>query len=74
MCPYHGWMYDLDGRLIAARSMAEDFNKDDWGLNPVSLETLGGFLLALDLWVVFEGLRALVPEGVRASPSSDAAP
>ena len=45
MCPYHGWMYDIDGRLIAARSMSDDFDKEQWGLNPVSLDTLGGFLL-----------------------------
>ncbi len=45
MCPYHGWMYDIDGRLIAARSMPENFNKEEWGLSPVSLATLGGFLL-----------------------------
>jgi glycine betaine catabolism A len=24
MCPYHQWTYGLDGKLLAARSMAED--------------------------------------------------
>jgi Rieske 2Fe-2S family protein len=41
-CPYHGWMYDLDGKLIAARSMQGAFNKEEYGLHPVSLKLLGG--------------------------------
>ncbi|MGB5344660.1 MAG: aromatic ring-hydroxylating dioxygenase subunit alpha [Woeseia sp.] len=43
-CPYHGWMYDTDGALLAARSMPEDFDKGSFGLHPVSLEVLGGLL------------------------------
>jgi len=43
-CPYHGWTYDLDGKLIAARSMTAEFNKEGHGLHPVSLELLGGLL------------------------------
>ena len=27
-CPYHGWTYDLNGKLIAAHSMAMEFNKE----------------------------------------------
>jgi Rieske 2Fe-2S family protein len=45
MCPYHGWVYGLDGRLTAARSMPDDFDRSNWGLKPVSLELLGGFML-----------------------------
>jgi Rieske 2Fe-2S family protein len=44
-CPYHGWIYDLDGKLIAARSMKENFDKEEYGLHPVSLELLGGLIL-----------------------------
>ncbi len=44
MCPYHQWTYGLDGKLIAARSMAEDFDKADHGLNPVALENIGGLI------------------------------
>jgi len=44
VCPYHGWTYDLDGNLIAARSMRGEFERDDFGLHPVSLEILGGML------------------------------
>ena len=43
-CPYHGWMYDVDGKLTAARAMPEDFDKSAYGLKPVSLEILGGVI------------------------------
>ena len=44
MCPYHQWTYGLDGKLLAARSMAEDFVKGDHGLNPVALVNVGGLI------------------------------
>lgn len=44
MCPYHQWTYGLDGKLLAARSMTEDFDKQDHGLNPVALENVGGLI------------------------------
>lgn len=44
MCPYHQWTYGLDGKLLAARSMAEDFDKGEHGLNPVALENVGGLI------------------------------
>jgi len=44
-CPYHGWMYDIDGNLTAARSMPSDFDKAEYGLNKVSLEVIGGLVL-----------------------------
>ena len=43
-CPYHQWTYGLDGALLAARSMAEDFDKQDYGLTPVALENIGGLI------------------------------
>jgi glycine betaine catabolism A len=43
-CPYHQWTYGLDGALLAARSMADDFDKHDHGLNPVALENIGGLI------------------------------
>ena len=43
-CPYHGWMYDIDGNLTAARSMDKDFDKSGYGLKPVSLEVIHGLV------------------------------
>jgi glycine betaine catabolism A len=44
MCPYHQWTYGLDGALLAARGMADDFDKADHGLSPVALENIGGLI------------------------------
>ena len=46
ICPYHGWVYNLDGTLRGANGMdkALDFDKGDYGLKPVRLETWGGFI------------------------------
>lgn len=44
MCPYHGWTYDVDGNLVAARSMDAGFDKSDYGLNRVSLDIIHGLV------------------------------
>lgn len=41
-CPYHRWTYGLDGALIAAGRMGEDFDKSLYSLGPVRLETVAG--------------------------------
>jgi len=43
-CPYHGWMYDTDGNLLAARNMPEGFDKSQHGLHAVSLDVMGGLI------------------------------
>ena len=43
-CPYHGWVYDIDGNLTAARSMASGFDPSEYGLNKVALEVIGGLI------------------------------
>lgn len=45
-CPYHGWVYGLDGKLLSAPLMesAEGFDKQHNGLVPVRTATWGGFI------------------------------
>ncbi|MBM3585200.1 MAG: aromatic ring-hydroxylating dioxygenase subunit alpha [Alphaproteobacteria bacterium] len=45
-CPYHSWAYGLDGalRTAAHTDCVKGFDKKDFGLRPVRLETFGGFL------------------------------
>ena len=44
VCPYHGWTYDLDGRLSFARDMGPEFDASQYGLKPVQYETAGGYI------------------------------
>ncbi|MDQ6784848.1 MAG: aromatic ring-hydroxylating dioxygenase subunit alpha [Actinomycetota bacterium] len=44
VCPYHQWVYDLDGSLRSARLMGPDFCPEGYGLVPVALEELAGLL------------------------------
>jgi phenylpropionate dioxygenase-like ring-hydroxylating dioxygenase large terminal subunit len=43
-CPYHGWTYDLTGRLIGASSMPLDFDKQAHSLRPVHLQVECGLI------------------------------
>jgi Rieske 2Fe-2S family protein len=43
-CPYHQWLYDKDGRLLKARSMPPDFDKEQHGLKKVHVLELKGFI------------------------------
>jgi Rieske 2Fe-2S family protein len=50
-CPYHAWIYDLDGTLIRAKHTEDldDFSLATHGLSPVRLATWQGFVfLSLD--------------------------
>jgi phenylpropionate dioxygenase-like ring-hydroxylating dioxygenase large terminal subunit len=42
VCPYHQWSYDLEGKLIHARDMGEDFDPSAFGLKKVHCVDLGG--------------------------------
>ena len=45
-CPYHAWTYSLQGNLVGAPHMelAEDFDREAYGLYPVRVESWRGFL------------------------------
>jgi len=45
-CPYHGWTYGLDGRLVAAPNLADlpDVDRGQLGLRPVALREWLGYV------------------------------
>jgi len=46
VCPYHQWSYDLNGALVAAPHLgaASGFDKGEFRLHPVGIDTWGGFI------------------------------
>lgn len=44
VCPYHQWTYDLDGSLVFARQMGEDFDPSGYSLKPAACESAGGYI------------------------------
>ncbi len=44
ICPYHAWGYDVDGNLVSARAMPEDFKKEDLSLHKCAIEVVGGMI------------------------------
>ena len=44
ICPYHAWTYGIDGKLRAARHMAEPFDKVAHGLKQIPLEVIEGLI------------------------------
>jgi phenylpropionate dioxygenase-like ring-hydroxylating dioxygenase large terminal subunit len=43
-CPYHQWMYGLDGSLRQCRAMPADFDKTAYGLLPVQAREVAGLI------------------------------
>lgn len=43
VCPYHGWTYDLDGKLRKAPSLGavEEFDRNEFGLHPMDVGSWG---------------------------------
>lgn len=44
VCPYHQWTYELDGRLLWAREMGDDFDPSKHGLKTVHCRDLAGLI------------------------------
>ena len=44
ICPYHAWTYGIDGKLRAARHMAETFDKASHGLKQIPLRVIEGLI------------------------------
>ncbi len=44
VCPYHQWVYELDGRLLHARQMPAGFPAADYGLKPARVEVICGMV------------------------------
>lgn len=46
VCPYHGWTYDIEGRLKGGRNLEgmKNFDRRDFGLVAVRVETLAGLV------------------------------
>jgi len=68
MCPYHGWVYDIDGNLTAARNMPDDFDKSGYGLKAVSVDTVHGlmFVCFTDKPLSLEGAKKDLTEPMAA--------
>ncbi|HLB07146.1 MAG TPA: Rieske (2Fe-2S) protein, partial [Alphaproteobacteria bacterium] len=60
VCPYHGWGYNLDGSLRAARHMPEGFERSAYGLKSIHLRLAEGliFVNLSDAPIGFEAAAA----------------
>ncbi len=62
VCPYHQWSYSLDGQLVKARSMPEDFEVASVRLGEAHCEIVGGliFVCVAESPPPFEPFRSMV--------------
>jgi Rieske 2Fe-2S family protein len=44
VCPYHSWTYSLEGKLLHAAHMPDDFDRSTHGLRPIAVAEVGGSL------------------------------
>ena len=44
VCPYHGWVYDLEGQLVHAREMGSGFNREDYSLHRAGVAVVQGMV------------------------------
>ncbi|RAI00188.1 (2Fe-2S)-binding protein [Acuticoccus sediminis] len=59
-CPYHQWVYDLEGKLVHARNMQPGFDPAGHGLRPIHVREVAGaiFVCLADEAPAFERFRA----------------
>lgn len=75
LCPYHSWSYDHDGALRAAPNCAhvEDFDRGDFHLPELRIDTLAGFVFvnsdpdARPMAEVYPGAEARLAEFASAT-------
>ncbi|WP_271408685.1 aromatic ring-hydroxylating oxygenase subunit alpha [Pseudomonas sp. Q1-7] len=44
VCPYHKWVFDLDGKLLFAGNMGPEFNPTEYGLKPAHCEVVNTYI------------------------------
>ncbi|WP_067098987.1 aromatic ring-hydroxylating oxygenase subunit alpha [Marinomonas atlantica] len=44
VCPYHKWTFDLDGKLLFAGNMGDNFDTSEHGLQAVHCETINSYI------------------------------
>jgi phenylpropionate dioxygenase-like ring-hydroxylating dioxygenase large terminal subunit len=44
VCPYHAWVYGMDGRLVSARAMPAEFDCAGFSLVPCAVQVLQGLV------------------------------
>ena len=76
VCPYHQWVYALDGGLTNARLMGEGFDADEYRLRPAAVRELAGLVFVClspdestpDFDAVFEAVEPqLRPHGLEGA-------
>src|SRR5262249_19146119 len=73
-CPYHGWTYDLDGRLQTRTEKEVGVHESQLGLRPVALRNAAGLLFVAlgDDPVDFSGAEADIASRLRHHGMDDA--
>lgn len=66
-CRYHGWTYDLEGKLMAAAHMGDTFDRREMGLKSIAVEVLDGmiFINFAENPTLFEPVRAGLSDALR---------
>lgn len=74
VCPYHQWTYGLDGKLLFAKEMGEQFDAADFSLKPVHCESVDGyvFISLADEPTPFEHFREQVSPYIKPHGLGDA--